>query len=264
MLAHARERVAAEGVSADFLWAAGDPANVLVDVARDRGASLVVVGTHHHSFLAKLVGERRRRRGEAPRGGGRARRRVALRGARGDRRTPVARGDPRRCGAGAAASSTCRTGSASPPSWPRSRSESSWARRCSGSRSQRASSSSSARSASPSSSSSAGSRSTSTASAALPAKLGGYGWLISLALGLEFAVRAGGDRLRALGRAGRRRDLHDRDRDADADSPRRGRAASGRSGRSSSRRASPASSARSWSLRSCSRPGASPASPSRS
>ena len=56
VLAHARERVAAEGVSADFLWAAGDPANVLVDVARDRKASLVVVGSHHHSFLAKLVG----------------------------------------------------------------------------------------------------------------------------------------------------------------------------------------------------------------
>jgi nucleotide-binding universal stress UspA family protein len=56
VLAHARERVAAEGVSADFLWAAGDPANVLVDVARDRGASLVVVGTHHHGFLSKLVG----------------------------------------------------------------------------------------------------------------------------------------------------------------------------------------------------------------
>ena len=56
VLAHARERVAAEGVSADFLWAAGDPANVLVDVARDREASLVVVGSHHHGFLAKLVG----------------------------------------------------------------------------------------------------------------------------------------------------------------------------------------------------------------
>ena len=56
VLAHARERVAAEGVSADFLWAAGDPANVLVDVARDRGASLVVVGSHHHGFMAKLLG----------------------------------------------------------------------------------------------------------------------------------------------------------------------------------------------------------------
>ena len=56
VIAHARERVAAEGVSADFLWAAGDPANVLVDVARDRGASLVVVGSHHHGFMAKLLG----------------------------------------------------------------------------------------------------------------------------------------------------------------------------------------------------------------
>ena len=56
VLAHARARVAAEGVAADFLWAAGDPANVLVDVARDRRASLVVVGRHHHGFLANLVG----------------------------------------------------------------------------------------------------------------------------------------------------------------------------------------------------------------
>ncbi len=57
VLAHARGRVAAEGVQADFLWAAGDPANVIVDVARDRNASLIVVGSHHHGFLAKLVGE---------------------------------------------------------------------------------------------------------------------------------------------------------------------------------------------------------------
>jgi nucleotide-binding universal stress UspA family protein len=56
VLAHARERVAAAGVHADFLWAAGDPANVIVDVARERKASLVVVGSHHHGFLAKLVG----------------------------------------------------------------------------------------------------------------------------------------------------------------------------------------------------------------
>ncbi len=56
VLAHARERVAAEGVAADFLWAAGDPANVIVDVARDRKARLVVVGIHHHGFLSRLVG----------------------------------------------------------------------------------------------------------------------------------------------------------------------------------------------------------------
>jgi nucleotide-binding universal stress UspA family protein len=56
VIAHARERVAAERVSADFLWAAGDPANVLLDVARDRKASLIVVGSHHHGFLARLAG----------------------------------------------------------------------------------------------------------------------------------------------------------------------------------------------------------------
>jgi len=56
VLAHARERVAAEGVKADFLWAAGDPGQVIIEVVRDRNASLVVLGSHHHSFLAQLVG----------------------------------------------------------------------------------------------------------------------------------------------------------------------------------------------------------------
>jgi nucleotide-binding universal stress UspA family protein len=56
VLRHARDRVEAEGVRARFLWAAGDPASVLVDVARDGRASLVVVGAHHHGFLARLVG----------------------------------------------------------------------------------------------------------------------------------------------------------------------------------------------------------------
>jgi nucleotide-binding universal stress UspA family protein len=55
-LAHAHERVAAAGVEAAFLWGAGDPAAVIAEVARDRGASLVVVGAHHHGFFASLVG----------------------------------------------------------------------------------------------------------------------------------------------------------------------------------------------------------------
>jgi nucleotide-binding universal stress UspA family protein len=56
VVAHARDRVAAEGVRADFLWAAGDPAQVIIEVARDRHASLVVLGEHHHGLFAKLVG----------------------------------------------------------------------------------------------------------------------------------------------------------------------------------------------------------------
>jgi nucleotide-binding universal stress UspA family protein len=55
-LAHARDRVAAAGVRADFLWAAGDPADVLVEVAREHGASLLVVGAHHHGFFSRLAG----------------------------------------------------------------------------------------------------------------------------------------------------------------------------------------------------------------
>jgi nucleotide-binding universal stress UspA family protein len=55
-VAHARDRVAAEGLRAEFLWGAGDPAAVIAEVARERGASLVVVGAHHHGFLSRLAG----------------------------------------------------------------------------------------------------------------------------------------------------------------------------------------------------------------
>jgi nucleotide-binding universal stress UspA family protein len=55
-VAHARERVAADGVRAEFLWAAGDPAEVLVEAAQERRASLIVLGSHHHGLLAGLFG----------------------------------------------------------------------------------------------------------------------------------------------------------------------------------------------------------------
>lgn len=50
-------RAEAEGVPADYLWGAGDPARVIVDAARDRGASKIIVGSHHHGLLARLLGE---------------------------------------------------------------------------------------------------------------------------------------------------------------------------------------------------------------
>jgi len=56
ILAHARERVAAAGVPADFLWAAGEPAAAIVAAAQDRKAALVVVGKHHHGFLTRFLG----------------------------------------------------------------------------------------------------------------------------------------------------------------------------------------------------------------
>ena len=57
VLAHARARAEAEGVTADFLWAAGDPAMTIVDAARDQNASHVVLGAHHHGLLGKVFGE---------------------------------------------------------------------------------------------------------------------------------------------------------------------------------------------------------------
>ena len=54
--AHAEERIASAGLRAEFVWAVGDPARQIVDVARDRKASLVLLGSHHHSLLGRLLG----------------------------------------------------------------------------------------------------------------------------------------------------------------------------------------------------------------
>ena len=56
VIAHARERIEAEGVRSDFYWAAGDPAANIVDVAREQNASLVVLGSHHHSVFGRVFG----------------------------------------------------------------------------------------------------------------------------------------------------------------------------------------------------------------
>lgn len=56
ILADARDRVEAQQVHADYLWTAGDPARAIVDLARDRGASLIVVGEHHQGLLGHFLG----------------------------------------------------------------------------------------------------------------------------------------------------------------------------------------------------------------
>jgi nucleotide-binding universal stress UspA family protein len=43
-------------VSADYLWAPGEPANLIVETARERKARLIVVGAHHHGFLSRVFG----------------------------------------------------------------------------------------------------------------------------------------------------------------------------------------------------------------
>jgi nucleotide-binding universal stress UspA family protein len=56
LLGKARDQVEAAGLHADFMWAAGEPGRAIVDAARDAKAEAVVLGEHHHGFLAGLFG----------------------------------------------------------------------------------------------------------------------------------------------------------------------------------------------------------------
>jgi nucleotide-binding universal stress UspA family protein len=56
ILARARERVEAAGLEADYVWAVGNAADKIAATARDRGARMVVLASHHHGFLSRLLG----------------------------------------------------------------------------------------------------------------------------------------------------------------------------------------------------------------
>jgi nucleotide-binding universal stress UspA family protein len=56
VLAEAKDRVDAAGLTGEYLWAAGEPASAIVGAARERGAALIVIGSHHHSLLARVFG----------------------------------------------------------------------------------------------------------------------------------------------------------------------------------------------------------------
>ena len=53
----ARERLHEAGVSAECTWGVGDPAQVIVDAAREYDASRIMIGAHHHGFFERLFGE---------------------------------------------------------------------------------------------------------------------------------------------------------------------------------------------------------------
>ena len=56
VLDDARERLEGAGVSAEYMWAPGEPARLIVDAAKDQGATTIVVGHHHHGMLGRLFG----------------------------------------------------------------------------------------------------------------------------------------------------------------------------------------------------------------
>jgi nucleotide-binding universal stress UspA family protein len=55
-LAKARERIEAAGLTADYVWAAGEPAGEILGAAKERHATLIVIGEHHHGFFGRLLG----------------------------------------------------------------------------------------------------------------------------------------------------------------------------------------------------------------
>jgi nucleotide-binding universal stress UspA family protein len=56
VLAEARRRVEAAGLTADYVWSAGEPAGEIIGIAKERGATLIVIGEHHHGFFGRLLG----------------------------------------------------------------------------------------------------------------------------------------------------------------------------------------------------------------
>ncbi len=56
VFAAARERIEGAGLTADYSWAAGEPANAIIGMARERHADVVVLGSHHHGLFARLLG----------------------------------------------------------------------------------------------------------------------------------------------------------------------------------------------------------------
>lgn len=56
-LTHAREYLESQGIQAEYLTGGGEPADAIVNLARERGADLIVVGTRELNFYQRLLGQ---------------------------------------------------------------------------------------------------------------------------------------------------------------------------------------------------------------
>jgi nucleotide-binding universal stress UspA family protein len=55
-LGDARAVIEPTQIEAEYVWAAGDPGRQIVDLAKDRSASLIVIGGHHEGFFGRIFG----------------------------------------------------------------------------------------------------------------------------------------------------------------------------------------------------------------
>lgn len=56
-LAHAREFLEGQGITAQYQGAVGDPGDAIIELARDRGADLIVVGTRELNLFERMFGQ---------------------------------------------------------------------------------------------------------------------------------------------------------------------------------------------------------------
>jgi nucleotide-binding universal stress UspA family protein len=56
-LSHARSYLEGRGVQAEYLPAMGHPAQTIAEVAKERGADLIVMGTREPNLVARLFGQ---------------------------------------------------------------------------------------------------------------------------------------------------------------------------------------------------------------